>query len=235
MKKLIILLYIFSILLQAKITDYDIKPSNLKSSTFMNIKILDSKELQLNEYKDIKVSELSALAYKNNILYALSDSGYMYHFDIEIKDKKIITLNINKALKLKNKKNKKLKNKKKDAEGMAFMNDKLLISFERIPRVELYSLKGIKKKNIKINKELKYTNNYQSKNRALESVAYNEEYGVITAPESPLKNSSKQLDNYHILYAKNRIWKFPIDGKITALEFINKHKTSAILEKLHLL
>lgn len=217
MARLVFIFLFFYTLAQGKLLDYDIKPSWLQSSKFMNIRILDSKELTFNAMGGIKVSELSALAYYKGKLYALSDKGYLYHFNIAIKNDKIDKLKLKKAYVLKDKNDKELKKSKRDSEGMVFVDGKLLISFEKKPRVELYSLKGKKIKNEKINKNLENIDDYKNENKALEAVAYNQEYGVLTAPEVALKKQNKK---FHKLYAKDKTWKFPSSGSITALEFI---------------
>lgn len=213
--------------LQAQISDYDIKPITLQSSKYMNIKILDSKELSFDDMNGIKVSELSALAYKNNILYALGDKGYLYTFDINIKNNKIKKLILKKATKLKRKNKKVLKKADRDSEGLAFLNNDLLISFECNPRVVLFSTNGIKIKNKKIHKDLQKIKYYKNKNKALESVAYNKKHGLITAPEISL-NVKKRA--FHRLYTKNEIYKFKAQGNITALEFIDDD-TILVLER----
>lgn len=221
------LLILIPFFLQAKITNYDIKPSSLKSSYYMQIKILDVKELDFDDMDEIKITELSALAYKNDTLYALSDRGYLYHFDLKLKHNKIKSLILKKAIKLKRKNKKNLRKKDSDSEGLVFLDDNLLISFEVNPRVELFSTTGIKIKNKKIKKILLNKKNYQSVNKALESVAYNKKYGIITAPEAPLKIEKKQ---FHTLYGKDKTYKFKADGKITALEFIDDD-TIMVLER----
>ena len=216
--------------LYGAITDYEIKPKNLYSSKQFNINILDAKELSFKPLNDIKVTELSALAYRNNTLYALSDRGYLYHFDIDIKNSKISKLILKKAFELKNKKNKKLKKKRRDAEGMVFLKDDLLISFERKHRAELFSLNAVKIKKIKINKQLRDKDNYQSKNKGLEAIAYSKKYGVITAPEIALVNENEE---YHTLYAKDKSWKFQAEGSIVALEFMDKNRVMVLLRSFN--
>ena len=193
----------------------------------MNIKILDSKELKIS-HNDVK--EISALAFKDGILYALGDRGYLYHFDIKIKDKKIKKLSLKDVFTLKKNKSNRLKKNKRDSEGLCFMDENLLISFERKPRVELYTKDGIKIKKEKIYKKLQDIKNYKSENKALESVAYNEKYGVVTAPETPLKKTNKKI---HTLYAKSKKWNFPISGKITALEFMDKNNIMILQRSLN--
>ena len=205
-------------------------PKYLDSSRYMCINILDSKELKFDALNGIDVTELSALAYKDSTLYALSDRGYLYHFDIDIKNSKIKKLSLQKAFNLRNKDNKELKKKKRDSEGLVFLDNDLLISFERKHRVGLYSLNAMKIKKIKIHKSLRDIENYRSKNKGLEAVTYSKKYGVITAPELPLKHESKK---YHILYSKDKSWKFKADGSITALEFIDKNRVLVLLREFN--
>jgi len=219
-----------SLCLSANMTEYKITPKQFASSKYMSINILDSKELKFEAISGIEVTELSALAYRDDILYALSDKGYLYHFDISIINSKIKKLTLLKAFKLKTQKNKVLKKKKRDAEGMAFLGDNLLVSFERKHRVELFSLNAVNIKKQKINKDLRDRKNYHSKNKGLEAVMYSEKYGVITAPELPLKQENRE---YHTLYAKDKTWKFEADGSITALEFIDKNRILVLLREFN--
>jgi len=205
-------------LLVAQMYDYDIKPSYLKTSKFMNINILDSKELK---FSNSSVSELSALAYENDTLYIVGDKGFLYNFKIKIKNQKIKKLSLKKVIKFKNKNLKRLKKEKRDSEGIALYKSNLLISFEKDPRVDLFSKNGQKIKNQKIPKQLRDIKNYKSKNKALEAVAYSKTYGVIIAPELPLKNKNKK---YHTLYAKKKKWKILACGSLTSLEFMNKNE-----------
>ena len=202
----------------------------MSSLKYMNINILDSKELRFKPLNGIDFTELSALAYQSSRLYALSDKGYLYHFDIDIKNSKIQKLSLKKAFKLKNRSDKKLKKKKRDSEGLVFLDDDLLISFERKHRVELFSLNAVKIKKIKLHKSLRDRENYESKNKGLEAVAYSKKHGVITAPELPLKHENRK---YHTLYSKDKTWKFKAEGSITALEFIDKNRVLVLLREFN--
>ena len=193
MLNVLIAFIISAVMLEAKIIDFDIKPKNLNSSRYMDINILDSKEYVSSEFDGVKISELSALALNNDTLYILSDRGYLFHFALSIKDNKIKEFEVKKVFKLKNKKSELLSKKNRDSEGMVFVDDKLLISFERKPRVETFSLRAKKIKKNKIHKDLQKIKHYKSKNKALEALAYSEKYGVITAPESALKKEKKEL------------------------------------------
>ena len=210
--------------------EYTVTPKDLTSSKYMHINILDSKELRFDALDGIEFTELSALAYRDSVLYALSDKGYLYHFDIEIQNSKIKKLFLKKAFKLKKKSDKKFKKKNRDSEGLVFLDDDLLISFERKHRVELFSLSAVKIKKIKIHKSLRESKNYESKNKGLEAVAYSKKYGVITAPELPLKGENEA---YHTLYSKDKTWKFKAKGSVTALEFIDKNRLLILLREFN--
>ena len=219
-KLFLIFLSIFMItLLQAKLIDYDIKPDWLKKNNYMGLTILDSKELEFDTYKNIKFREISALAFKNNILYGLNDKSKLFKFHLDIQKDKIVGLELEDVIKLKDKKDKKLIKINRDSEGMFIVGKKLIISFEKNPRVEIYSFDGKKIRAIPINKSLRDISDYVAPNKALESLAYNKKYHLVTAPELPLKG-----EKYHTLYSKKKQWKFKVNGSITALEFIDKNR-----------
>jgi len=180
------------------------------------INILDTKELNIEG-----VYELSALAYKDDKLYALDNLANLHHLSIDLKDDKINSIKLLKSVKLKDKSGFELKKKKSDSEGMVFKKNKLYISFERKPRVDVFTIDGDKVKKYKIPKKLKNIDNYQGKNKALESIAYSKKYGVLVAPELALNDENKK---YHILYAKNDIYKFKASASLTAIEFINENE-----------
>ena len=110
-KQIIIIFFLITLSLSATISEFKVVPKDLDTSRYMHINILDSKELGFDAFNGIDVTELSALAYKDSTLYALSDKGYLYHFDIDIKNSKIKKLSLQKAFILRNKENKELKKK----------------------------------------------------------------------------------------------------------------------------
>jgi len=218
----IILLFLITIALNAQLINFDIKPKHMKSKKFMNIKILDSVKLKFDAIDDIKFNEISALAYEKDKLYALSNKGYLHYLKIKIKKNKISRLTLKKSTALKKKKSKsRLKKKHRDAEGMVLVDNELYISFERKARVDVFSLNGVKIKKYKIPKELKYMGNYQTKNKALESIAYNEKYGILIAPEQPLIGSAEAL---HVIYAKDNRYSFTASSSLSAMEFIDEDR-----------
>ena len=187
------------------------------------IRILDAKKMDFDG-----VHELSALAYKKGILYALSDQGILYLFSLNIKENKIDSLSLKAKYILQNKKSQALKKKKRDAEGLCFYKDGFLISFEGKNRVLYTSLEGKKIKKMKLNPLLEDKKNYQSSNKGLESVAYSKKYGLITIPEKPLHGSDQR---YHTIYAKDRVWKFKAEGSVTDILFRDKERLIVLLRE----
>jgi len=222
LKVFIILFGMWSVVF-SQLLSYDIKPSHFNSK---KIKILDSKEFKSVKIDGIKITELSDLAFRDGILYALSDQGFLYRFSLIIKDKKIQKLTPLKAMKLRNKDGNSFEKSKRDAEGLCYVDDRLLISFERKPRVEYFTLDGKKIKKALIEKKLLNIDNYRSKNKALESVIYTKKYGVVTAPELPLKHKNRCR---HTIFTKRGDFGFSGCGCITSLEFISKERILVLL------
>ncbi len=224
--KFIITIILISLTLHADMKDYKITPET-KIDKNIHIKILDAKQLDFAD-----VHELSALAYVNQELYALSDKGVLYLFNCIIKDDKIQRIALREHYILKNKKLHEFKKKKSDSEGLAFYKKGFLISFERKNRVLYCSRKGVKIKNMPLNNTLKDNNNYQSPNKGLESVSFSKIYGLITIPELPLKNKNS---NYHRLYGEHQVWKFQAKGAVTDIEFIDNTHLLVLLREYNYL
>jgi len=219
---------LFPVFLFAQMEEFRLLPDFYDSTSFMKINILDTKYIQLKTKKGKTISELSDLAYCNNILYAISDRGNLYHFNIKM-DKKIRDLKLLQSFSLRDGEGEKLRGTERDSEGLAVYGDKLLISFERNQRVALYSKNGIELKKMKLNKKLRDKSRYIEANKGLEAVTYNDKYGLITIPEEILKGVKKK--KYHTLYAKKKVWRFKADGDITSIEFIDKNTLLILLRK----
>lgn len=226
MKIIISLFLALLVVANAKITEYELKPKNLQMDTFMNIKILDTKEISFQEKNNIAFTEISDITYKNGKFFAVGDKGVLYEMKLKIKSDRIAKLELIHATKLKDKFGKKLKKKDRDSEGLVFIDDKLALSFEGNERIDLYTTNGLKIKNLPIHKDLRKKKNYQGRNKGLEAVAYNEKYGIVTAPQEPLKDQKS-----HTIYSENKSWKFEAEGVITGLQFISKNKLLILLKE----
>lgn len=230
--KYFLLFFLFFLPLNAQIKKYKLTPINTLHVNNQKIKILDAKELCFDNKKGISFHEISDLVYANGFVYFVSDQGYLYKFFMNIQQNKISSLKYLNAYVLKNKKKEILSKKKRDAEGLALYKNNLLISFERKQRINLYSKDGIKIKKIKIHSYLQNKNFFISKNKGLESVAFNKKYGIVTAPELPLKNTNEK---YHTLYTRNNRFKFIANGSIVSLEFFDKDAILVLLRDFNYL
>ncbi len=214
----ILFLLLIAILSDAKLIQHQLHQSQTTLNKFDNIKFLDAKEVKFKPYKGIKFHELSGIEYNNGRLYGVNDKGYFYHMSINIQNDKIKSLSLDRAMKLKTEKK---DNIKIDTEGIVLVDNSFYIPFERNPKIEKFSFNGKKLKTKKIAKDLKKKKNYQSKNKGLEAIAYSKKYGILTAPELPLKNKIKYL---HAIYSKDEIWYFPFSAPISSMAFMSKNK-----------
>jgi hypothetical protein len=194
----------------------------------MNLKILDVKRFSLDTFFSPFVHELSGIVFIKDTLYCVDDDGNLYTFTLKIKNHTIATLQLQKKIPLRDKNGKVLRGDARDAEDLAYNHGDLFISFENKQRVVKYSLHGIALKNMKLHKDLRKKRNFQDSNKGLESVVYTHKYGIITAPEIPLKGSSQK---YHTLYGKNQVWRLKAKGNITSLEKIDDDTLLVLLRK----
>ena len=157
-----------------------------------------------------KASELSGLAWDNdeNILYALSDNGYLLHLRPVFKGNELADILLLNGYFLHDSKGNQLKWKQSDSEGLAIKygnngipgDTELLICFERHPRIIQYNTDGSYKDEIKLPLKLQDINNYQSENKSLEAITLHPTLGVLVGTEQPLiKNKS----NKHNVFSLN--------------------------------
>ncbi len=218
-------------MLYADIQSINIIPKDSKPPHLKGISILDAKLVMIKGMHDIPFSEISDLAYdETRGLFALSDKGDLFALELSIKDKKIHSFELKNAWHLKNKKGKRFSKKKRDAEGMDFHQGQLLISFERKPKVSAFTLQGRKIKNVEIAPVLKDINNYQGKNSALEALIQHPRFGLITAPQDPLKHMDKKV---HTLFSKDNRWSFKADASITAMENMSDGSLLILEKEFH--
>lgn len=189
-----------------------------------------------------KIHELSGLAWDEdeNLLYALSDNGYLMHLQPYFDNSNLTDILFIKGNSLHDKNNRPLRFKESDSEGIVVKNGnngiqgdtRLIVSFERIPRLIEYTTEGTMITEIPLPAELADINNYQGENKSLEAVTIHNLFGIITGPEHPLvtKPASNALDIYSL---NGDYWSFPVhnqhygamtgmttmpDGSVLALE-----------------
>ncbi len=217
--------------LSAKTVKFSITPQHL-SSSYMNIRLLDSVALNASSIDSLPITELSDIAWDEdeNILYAISDEGLLYSLQLVIKNTKLQTLEVISAKQLKDINGIPLTGNYRDSEGLTLLNSsnkkkgdsQLIISFENRPRIARFTTQGQLLTNIKIPQKISKKKFFRHKNNALESVINHPKYGILTAAEKPIKN---QLSELQTIYSnKNKEWHFfvsPDKGSaITGLEVL---------------
>lgn len=212
MSKYVVFIFL-TLTLKAELLDYALFPNPMRPNDIKGIVIHDVKEIKGEVLNELYFAGISDLSYCNDQLFALSDRGALFRLDVRLENKKITTFKLVEAYVLKGKNGKPLKHD--DAEGLDCYDEGLVVSFERKPRLLLMSKQGVKKEKLPLSPALQDIKNYQKKNKALEAVIFDENYGYITAPEIPLKGENEGL---HRLYSSSRTWQFEARGQITALE-----------------
>ena len=233
---------------KANAYNYSIKPRNLDNSEALSatskINILSSFLITSKSINSFPIVELSGLTWDadEQLLYAISDEGLLYHLTLGIRDNKLKSVNIIAAMPLKDKQKKALKGKFSDAEGLSLINgnngkrgdSQLIISFENKPRITLFSPTGHFIKKVKTVEKLRKRKYFRGNNKALESVTSHPTYGILTAAERPLKaNPIKQQTVYS---SEGKEWHFASskvkNSSITAIEVISENKI-LILERAY--
>lgn len=198
----------------AKNFAYQFIPEDFATNSFMHLKTISSLGMSERKINGIAINELSGLGWdeQRKLLYAISDSGALYHLKIIIKNGKITKAKVLRAYKLRDKKGNVFSRRYRDSEGLTLkrnhkgMVTELIISFERQFRIARFNLQGKFLGNISLPRNLREKKNYQSVNKGLESVTLHPKFGVITAAELPLKTAPK---HYQSLYSsKGRVWHF---------------------------
>ena len=164
----------------------------------------------------IKVSELSGIVWDDdeNLLYAVSDNGYLLHFRPVFTAENLSDILFVAGYPLFDGDDKQLKWKMADSEGITAINNhngkkkdtEVLISFERFPRIIRFSTSGKQLAEIELPGILKNRNDYKSENKMLESLAFHQEFGLLTGIEMPLKTRTEH--GLYVVSMKNAIWRF---------------------------
>ncbi len=223
------LFFFFSfIMLDAGVREVKITPDQYKKR-FMDIEILDQKQLLFTDVNGVKFAELSDLAYEKETktLYLVGDKGSLFSFKASFSDK-IEGLKALDAVTLKNKKGKDLRKWKRDSEGVTLDDEgKLFISFEGEAKIASFHKDGehygsmIGKHTLP--KVLRSTTQYRSKNKSLESVAWHPKHGILTATEWPLKKYDKKKQTIYALSGKKWHFKAEPEGRsgLSAMEVMD--------------
>ena len=168
-----------------------------------------------------KLMEFSGLAWDvdENLLYALSDRGYVVHLRPVFKDGNLSNLTLVAYHELLDENGNALSYKHADSEGLELSrannqikgDSELVVSFERIPRLLRFRTNGELIDSIPLPQQLADINHYAGENKSLEAVSWHPDYEFLLGAERPLPATglsifSSKIDN-------SLLWTFQADNK----------------------
>lgn len=178
----------------------------------------------------IQVSELSALAWDQDeqLLYALSDKGILFHFRIKVEKNKILSADVVYAVHLLPNEDSAALHREFDTEGLALNNanngllgdTELIAASERTHHLIYLTPVGEILRKLDVFSPLDNSLGYQGVNKGLEAIAYHADHGVLTAPEVPLKGRPQWM---HSIYAAQGEWsflKYSKESRLKAIEVL---------------
>ncbi|EIJ42686.1 hypothetical protein BegalDRAFT_1812 [Beggiatoa alba B18LD] len=187
---------------------------------YMQIRLQGTVLIPTQDIEGLTLGGLSGIAWDEDErrLYAVSDTGRLFHFRV--------TFNVSHQLQsvipiasylLKNQQGISLNTirRQRDAEGLSLLkgnngiqgDSELIIAFERNPRIERYRPTGEWLGAYVLPISLRKVDSYASFNEALESVASHPTLGILTVPELPLKQETAQI--IQIFNLKGQSWTLP--------------------------
>ncbi len=213
--------------------------SQLEKYEKNNFKILGVIQINQSAYKEHRLIEFSGIAWDQDQqnLVILSDRGFIIHTKPVFNKNQLIDLKLLSYYPLLDTNGKELKHKASDSEGLALINSnnnryndtKLLVSFERKPRVVRYSIEGKLISTETINNDLNDIKNYQSANKALEAITLHNDFNIITGPERPLDKNNNLLSLHNL---NDKQWLFKPDnenyGSLVGLTTLPNNKIIAL-------
>lgn len=190
--------------------------------------------LPVTDIAGILVGEISGLAWDadEQLLYAVSDQGKVYHFRIRHGGQAIVSVNGVAAALLVDPvtgEGQPESSKRFNAEGLTVLNSsngqrgdsELVVALEENPpQIARFSPSGSLLGKLAVPPPANDRANYRKKNRGLESVALHPAYGVVTAPETPLQG---RPDALHTVYANGHAWsfvRFTQDSRLKGIEVL---------------
>ena len=199
-------------------------PSNPRTA----FEVLDSRSLPPDVVGEHQARELSGLAWDadEQLLYAVSDRGILFHFRLEVSNGRVATLEPLHSVALHDSRT---PQRRFNAEGLAAIDadngikgdTRLVVALENGPAVIRVTPAGEVEADVPLPPELQDKKDYRSKNKRLEAVAHHARHGVVTAPEAPL---AAEPQARHTLYGgQGGRWSFPAwkdDSDLKAIDVL---------------
>jgi hypothetical protein len=161
------------------------------------------------------ITQLSALAWDHDeqLLYALSDRGTLFHFRVSIQGNRILGIEPVHAEVIASNEPLHTGSRGADTEDMTLLNHdngrkgdtELFVVTERTPLYIHLHPSGSMIRTMSVPAPLADPGKFQKANQGLESVILHPKHGLLTAPEAPLTDASGDM---HTLYGSHLSWMF---------------------------
>ena len=203
-----------------KVYQHTLPPADVSGDNHMQAQLLGAIEIPAGVIAGIPLYGLSALAFDRdqNLLYALSDGGALFHFRPQFSAGKLTSVEPIAAYRLSDRNAKPLYADFADAEGMdARYSDNgesgdtvLTLSFEREHRVNDYLPNGRWLKEYPLPSVLQQKHRYVTANRSLEAITWLHSATdvFVVAPELPLRTHGER--RLRIFASSGRVWVYPL-------------------------
>lgn len=219
-------------------TPINLSPTHANGDRYMSVRILGGLKLSRKADGGQKLRELSGLAWDTDqqLLYAVSDNGYLVHFRPTFADGILRSVALMAIHWLRDADGNLLDKSATDSEGLDIINHRngvqgdseLIVSFEGDPRIIRYRPNGAFVERYRLPTGLNDIKDYRSDNSGLEGVMLHPKLGMLMAPEKPLSSSNQQV---FTIYGLNKDhWQFePMDREHSSLVDIEAGPDGSIL------
>ncbi len=185
---------------------------------YMQLRLLGALYLPSIRVEGLLLGGLSGLGWDadEGVLYAVSDVGNLFHIEPVFRDDHLEDVRVVGAYRLLDAGGEFLKDGFADAEGIAVANGAngvkgdahLLVSFEIRPRVARYSPQGQWLGDEVLPAGLDDPHLYRNANKALEALTLHPRWGLLVAPEAPLRGEARR--QVPVLDMAGHHWAYPL-------------------------